>query len=85
MAESVRLIIDGEHADVPRGTSVAAAILNRGTWGFRRSVEAEVRGPLCGMGTCQECRLEINGEPHQRACMAMCVDGMVVRTGRASD
>lgn len=48
--------------------------------GFRRSVRGELRGPLCGMGICFECRATVNGHPHVRTCMTTCRDGMVVLT-----
>jgi sarcosine oxidase subunit alpha len=61
--------------------SVAAALLNAGVLGFRRSVSGEPRGPLCGMGTCQECRLTIDGSAQQRACLRTVRQGMRIETG----
>ncbi len=52
-----------------RERTVAAARMNRGEVCFHTSVRGEARGPLCGMGTCFECRTEINGVLHERACM----------------
>lgn len=80
-AEQVTITIDGREAKVPRGISVAAALLNQGVTGFRRSVRGEGRGPLCGMGTCHECRVTIDGRAHQRACLVPVREGMRVITG----
>lgn len=79
-AQSVAFTIDGETHRVRAGTSVAAALVNAGVWSFRRSVRGELRGPLCGMGICHECRVTIDGVAHRRACLVPLADGMVVRT-----
>lgn len=76
----IEITIDGVGHRVPMGHTVVAAILNAGGWAVRRSVESNARGPLCGMGTCHECRVTINGVPHQRSCMVVCRAGMVVTT-----
>ena len=76
----VAFTIDGEPQRARAGTSVAAAIVNTGTWSLRRSVNGEARGPLCGMGICHECRVTIDGVTHRRGCLVPVADGMVVRT-----
>ncbi len=80
MPESCTLAIDGARVTVPRGTTVAAAILLAGPAALRTSVRGEPRGPLCGMGICFECRVTIGGRPHQRSCQILCEEGMDVRT-----
>ena len=75
----VEIQLDGRTLRVPGGISVAAALLNAGVLAFRRSVEGEPRGPLCGMGTCHECRVEIDGVAQQRACLRTVREGMRVR------
>lgn len=50
------------------GVSVAVARARAGE-PFRTSVTGEARGPLCGMGICHECRVTLDGEAHQLACM----------------
>ena len=75
------LEIDGLRVAVRAGITVAAALLNAEIAGFRRSVEGEARGPLCGMGSCHECRVTIDGRPQQRACMVLVREGMRVATG----
>jgi D-hydroxyproline dehydrogenase subunit gamma len=51
----------------------------------RRSVSGMLRGPLCGMGVCHECRVTIDGRAHQLACQTPCTPGMQVRTALAED
>lgn len=80
---SVRITIDGIGLECAAGTSVAAAILNRGgssAWQVRRSVAGTPRGPLCGMGICFECRATVDGRPHERTCQLTVRDGMEVIT-----
>jgi predicted molibdopterin-dependent oxidoreductase YjgC len=77
---TVTLRINGRPLSVKAGTSVAAAlrIADAPRMGMaRRSVHGEVRAPFCGMGICQECRVDIDGL-RRLACQTHCEDGMVV-------
>lgn len=78
MSDSVRLTIDDRAVEVRSGTTVAAAILSLRP-GFHRSVLGELRGPVCGMGICFECRATVNGFV-QRTCQIPCENGMIVKT-----
>jgi len=80
MLETVTVVVNGVSVTMPAGSMVSAAILKSGVNGFRRSVTGELRGPLCGMGICFECRVTIDGEAHCRSCQTVCQDGMDVRT-----
>ena len=75
------LTVNRQHVHVVAGTSVAAAIAMTGNGVTRLSVSGQPRAPLCGMGVCQECRVTIDGRPHQLACQTPCADGMSVITG----
>lgn len=75
-AAFVTIVADGRALRVPVGISVAAALLDAGISEFRRSVSGESRGPLCGMGTCYECRLTIDGAAHRRSCLVPVAEGM---------
>jgi predicted molibdopterin-dependent oxidoreductase YjgC len=77
----ITLTIDNISINVDDDTTVAAAILNLGISAFRKSVGGESRGPLCGMGICFECRVTIDGVPHQRSCNKFVTEGMKVVTG----
>ena len=80
MPDTVTLTVDGVSVAMPAGSMVAAAILKSGKSAFRRSATGELRGPLCGMGICFECRVTIDGEAHCRSCQTTCENGMDVRT-----
>lgn len=76
----VEIEIDGEAVRVLEGITVAAALMGGGCANFRTSVGGAPRGPLCGMGTCMECRVTIDGVPHRRACLEVVRAGMRVAT-----
>jgi len=82
MPKTVPVRVNGTTTEVAEGTTAAAALLSTG--GFSRtSVQGERRSPFCGMGTCFECRCEIDGEPHRRGCQTACKAGMEIRTAPA--
>ena len=80
MSDTVSMVIDGRQVSVAGGMSVAAALLTLGVAGFRTAVGGTLRGPLCGMGSCYECRVTINGVAHRRACLIPVAEGMQVST-----
>jgi predicted molibdopterin-dependent oxidoreductase YjgC len=77
----INITVDGKSVEVDDGTNLAATLLNIGVAAFRTSVTHEPRQPLCGMGVCFECRVTIDGEPHQRSCLVTVREGMNVITG----
>ncbi|HSJ06204.1 MAG TPA: (2Fe-2S)-binding protein [Longimicrobiales bacterium] len=81
MAGAVTIHVDGRAVAVAAGISVAAALLGAGVAAFRRSVDGEARGPVCGMGVCFECRVSVDGRAHVRSCLEPVRAGMEVRTG----
>jgi aerobic-type carbon monoxide dehydrogenase small subunit (CoxS/CutS family) len=80
MSETVRIVVDGQEHEVAAGSILASTLLELGVRRFRRSVKGEPRGPLCGMGVCQECRVTVDGRPQTRSCMIVCRDHMKVQT-----
>lgn len=87
MHERIMLDVDGQAVTVARGCTVAAAVAIACSDAMvvtRRSVSGELRGPFCGMGICQECRVTIDGVRHRLACQTICAAGMSVVTGEAA-
>jgi D-hydroxyproline dehydrogenase subunit gamma len=78
MPESVTVYVNGSAVNVPEGATVAVAVLLSGG-ACRTSVLGEARAPVCGMGTCFECRVEINGETQRRSCQVVCQAKMEIR------
>lgn len=79
MSTQVKLSVNGQPVEVPVGASIAAAVAQVATQ-FRRSVTDTPRAPLCGMGVCFECRVQVDGVAHVRACMTAVNEGMQVVT-----
>lgn len=77
---SVKLNVNGKTIEVAEGTTVATAVYLSDSAVFRRSRTGRPRAPLCGMGICFECRVTIDGRPHQRSCLLSCRQGMEVMT-----
>jgi succinate dehydrogenase/fumarate reductase-like Fe-S protein len=73
------LSINGRALEVVPGTTVAAALALIGDGCTRTSVSGQRRAPVCGMGICQECRVDIDGK-RRLACQTLCRDGMHVET-----
>ena len=84
VAASIEVVVNGQRVRVAEGITVAAALLNAGESSFRSSVGGELRGPVCGMGVCYECRVTIDGVAHQRACLRVVVNEMRVDTARVN-
>lgn len=79
MSARIALTVNGKPVEVVAGASVAAAIARAGAV-FRHSLNGEPRSALCGMGTCFECRVTIDGVAQQQACMLAARAGMQVVT-----
>jgi predicted molibdopterin-dependent oxidoreductase YjgC len=79
MRETVTITVNGNSVRVQSDMTVIAAI-GISSISTRRSVRGMARGPVCGMGICQECRVRIDGEGHRLACQTLCRDGMRIDT-----
>lgn len=79
MAERILIYINDQPAEVETGSTVAAALVAHKET-CRRSITGQPRGPLCSMGVCYECRVNIDGLDHQLACQTLVKPGMRVRT-----
>ena len=77
---TVTVTICGEEVDVPENISAAAAfLLHSQDIHFRTSpVKGESRAPLCMMGVCFECLLEINNVSQTQGCLVRVEEGMKI-------
>lgn len=73
------LFLDGQPLRVAAGSTVAAALALAGDGSSRTALSGQRRAPVCGMGVCQECRVNIDGQ-RRLACQTLCRDGMRVET-----
>lgn len=77
--ELVDIEVDGLPLQVPRRHTLAAALLGANVYTFRHTpVSGAPRGPLCMMGVCFECLVEVDGVPNRQACMCEVQPGMRV-------
>jgi predicted molibdopterin-dependent oxidoreductase YjgC len=77
----VTIELDGVPLDALEGESLAAAMLAGGRSVFRITAGGRPRGPLCNMGVCFDCVVEVDGVGQVRACMTAVRPGLRVRTG----
>lgn len=79
MPDAISVTVNGAPLSVSPGTTALAAILLIGQSTVRRSVSGTLRGPLCAMGVCFECRATVNRTRHSRTCQILCEPGMDIR------
>lgn len=76
----VTIEVDGVVLQVREGRSLALALLECEVRTFRRSpVGGEPRAPMCLMGVCFECLVEVDGRRNVQACMVAVREGLSVR------
>jgi predicted molibdopterin-dependent oxidoreductase YjgC len=81
----VTLQVEGRDIVAPEGQSLALALLQAGVDAFRETpVSAAPRGPLCLMGVCFDCLVQVDGRPNVQACMVPVCDGMIVQLQRGA-
>lgn len=84
-AARVDILVDGEPVAARAGDTVAAALLNAGRVPFRHTpVSGAPRAPLCLMGVCFDCLVEIDGAANQQSCMVIVRPGMRIRLQHAA-
>lgn len=74
----VTILVNGVPRRVPADVSLAVALWRLGIRAFRRDTHGAPRAPLCGMGTCHECRVEVDGRSGVRACLLPVREGLRV-------
>jgi predicted molibdopterin-dependent oxidoreductase YjgC len=74
----VTVTIDGRPVVAYLGETVAGVLFAEGSGQTRTTVGGAPRGVFCGMGTCFDCLVVVDGVPNTRACMTWVRDGMRV-------
>jgi D-hydroxyproline dehydrogenase subunit gamma len=75
----IELSVDGEPLRAPAGQSIAAALLAAGRAVLGTGPSGRPRSLYCGIGVCQECRVQADGRV-VRACVTPVRAGMTVVT-----
>ncbi|MGW5847803.1 (2Fe-2S)-binding protein [Streptomyces sp. NPDC055254] len=72
---------DGRELPAQAGQSVAAVLWSAGILAWRTTREGGApRGAFCGIGSCYDCLVTVNGTPNQRACLVPARPGDTVTT-----
>jgi len=79
MSDSIDVTFEGTPVAARAGESLAAALAAHGILSLRTTRDGAERGMFCGMGVCQDCLVEIDGKPEQRACMIKVDRPLLVR------
>lgn len=75
----VEITVDGRPVVARDGATLALALLEAGVTPLRHSaVSGEPRSPLCLMGTCFECLVQVDGQANVQACTVTVRAGMQV-------
>ncbi len=81
-SETIQIEFEGRTIEARRGESLAAALTKANIRSFRKTKSKAERGLFCGMGVCQDCLVEIDGNPKQRSCMVKIEKPVSVRMER---
>ena len=83
ITEPVEFEFEGKPVVAQAGETLAAALIAAGIVALRETVrDGETRGPYYMIGNCFECRVEIDGNPNQQACLQRVHSGMQVSRQR---
>lgn len=84
-ASALRFSFDGRPLEAPVGSTLAGALLRNGIASWRRTrVGGQPRGVFCGIGTCFDCLIDVNGERAVRACLRPLRDGDRLETSAST-
>ena len=79
--KKVKIIVDGKPLEAFLGEPIATALIAAGIKIFHRSVKRnEPRGYFCAIGVCNDCIMNVNGQPNVRTCITPVDDGMIIQT-----
>lgn len=77
---TVTFQLHGKSITAREGDTVAIALMNAGVSTFRQTpVSGQPRAPLCLMGICFDCLIEVDGQQNVQACMVEVREGMQLR------
>lgn len=76
---TIFLRVDGQEIQAQQGDTIAMALLSCGVGSFRTTPVSDApRAPLCMMGVCFDCLVNVDGRNNVQACMAEARAGMNV-------
>jgi predicted molibdopterin-dependent oxidoreductase YjgC len=81
VSEVVVFTVDGEEIAAPARQSIAAALLANARPVLRHGPAGGPRGLYCGIGSCFECRVHVEGRGAVLGCVTPVEAGMRITTG----
>jgi predicted molibdopterin-dependent oxidoreductase YjgC len=79
-APAIEISVDGRPVAARAGDTLAVALLCAGVASFRHTpVSGQPRSPLCLMGVCFDCLVEVDGVQNVQSCMVEVRAGMKIR------
>ena len=82
-SETIHFTYEGQTVSGHVGDSVAASLIDVGLLECRATGDGSKRGVFCGMGSCNECAIVVDGTPGLLACMIYAEDGMIIERQEA--
>ncbi|WP_411107064.1 (2Fe-2S)-binding protein [Streptomyces sp. cmx-4-9] len=80
-AATYAVTFDGRELTAQDGQSLAAVFWTAGILSWRTTRgDSAPRGVFCGIGSCFDCLVTVNGVPNQRACLVPARPGDAVTT-----
>ena len=75
-SRKVAIAVEGRRVDAHEGETLATALLRAGVIPLRHTaVSGQPRAPLCLMGVCFECLVEVDGLQNVQSCMVEVREG----------
>lgn len=71
----IHIEVDGDQLPGRPNQTIAALLLANGRISWRRTRTGRPRGVFCGIGTCFDCLITVNGLRDVRACQRRAADG----------
>ena len=82
---SIAISVEGRRVQAREGETLATALLTAGAVPLRRTaVSGAPRAPLCLMGVCFDCLVEVDGMQNVQSCMVEVREGMQVRLAQGA-
>lgn len=78
--KTIVIRVEGRDLQALEGQTLASALLGAGVVPFRRTpVSGAPRAPLCLMGVCFDCLVDVDGQHNVQSCLVEVRGGMQVR------
>ena len=67
-AKKINFYFENKKLEAYEGETISSALIRNGYKKFRIDKEGNDRGVYCNMGVCNECILNVNGNPSIKSC-----------------